>query len=188
MRTILFLDIDGVLNTEATTFGAPLPSAKELAAIDALPKGACLRSSRTDDTLVALRSLERPLVARLDALVKASGAEVVIHSTWRRLFTKEGILWALRYAGYEGEIADVVPDMVANQRFSEHVTRGRFILQWFYDQGLEPGQARFAILDDADALHFRTGGLGSQFVPINPVVGLRDKDVARALALLVPSV
>lgn len=198
MRRILFLDIDGVLNRNGPSGEFPLePSPEEAQALVRLPEGSCKRACRDGDALFALRCLEPPLVTRLNTLVLASGADVVVHSTWRRVFTQEGILWALRYAGYEGTLTGVCPEWLQGQKMSMYPSRADYILEYFWEEGIAPESLRFAILDDEDPREFRASesryfrsppkDLRPNFVRVSAERGLADEDVEKALAILTSS-
>lgn len=74
---IIFLDIDGVLNTV---------------------------EKQDDDCFLDGYILNRTLVGRLNKLITDTGASVVISSTWRKLLTADDIQIMLDFAGYVGTI------------------------------------------------------------------------------------
>ncbi len=188
MRRLLFLDIDGCLGSDGLKLGSLIPSNAEAEAIDRAPSTSFQneKQARREDLLVALRSLERPLIARLNVLVERTRAEVIVHSSWRYTFTMDGMRWALKEVGYRGELADMVPHRLPGQKMSQYPSRGDYIRQWFKDANVEPADTDFVIVDDAERSQFE------RFLPnlvrVNSKVGLADRDVERACALLEPPV
>src|SRR5579864_2263254 len=81
---VIFLDIDGVLNTPNTWGKRPFGEA-----------------------------LERPLVERASQLVKDTDADVVISSTWGKIHSIGAIIGWLAAKGFEptNRIVDVTPDL-----------------------------------------------------------------------------
>lgn len=150
METVLFLDIDGVLNSEAwlqryLDAGQPLPRPP----------------------------LDPLAVARLERIIRETGARIVLSTSWRGHPELPG--W-LRSHGCTGEVIGVTPYLGIGPR-------GREITRW-----LERAQARHepigsvCILDDGDDM----GDLRPYLVQTDPAVGLQDGDVDRAIALLRP--
>lgn len=80
---VIFLDIDGVLNTS---------------------------HGSDDDVFTELGVLNKTLVARLNKLIADTNAKVVISSSWRILSTQEEITNALESVGFEGEIISMTPN------------------------------------------------------------------------------
>jgi hypothetical protein len=102
----IFLDIDGVLNCEHTENPRHLPYV-----VDAL------------------------LLARLQSVLDATGAAIVLSSTWR--YDPAGLFSARRYGI---PFIDVTPDLPRKPRRDE-------VTEWL---GKHPEVTRFAILDDED--------------------------------------
>jgi hypothetical protein len=148
---VIFLDFDGVLNV----------------ATDAI-----------DDSreLWTASWLETPLVQRLAALVAATGANVVISSTWRRRRSINELRDILAAHGYEGGILDVTPRH-ARPPEGERLVRAAEIGAWLHGH---PEATSFVIIDDEEDF----GPLASKHVRVDPSVGLTDADVARARAIL----
>jgi len=143
VRPVLFLDIDGVMNSQAhydrlKARGEPTP-----------PAG----------------WLDPVLVARVNEVCRVTCAEVVITSSWRTCYDKGGLDFVratLREAGFTGEVIDGTPDLCERApdgsllRVAE--TRGDEIRLWL---GENPGRGRWAVVDDLDlgmdaARHVRT--------------------------------
>jgi Swiss Army Knife RNA repair-like protein len=143
---VIFLDVDGVLNTVRTR--------------PANPQGLA-------------DWLEPACVAALGAIVEASGARVVVSSSWRIGRTLGELRAALGAHGFRGEIVGVTPD-----RRAERLAREDEIEAWLRDEGA--GVESFVIVDDALSL----GRLEGHHYRTSPTRGLGDDDVARVVALL----
>ncbi len=117
---VLFLDIDGVLNSrgyvERAGWQPPLGSRDDLHIIDPLA------------------------VALLDEVLEATGACVVISSSWRVTYSLEALRSMLEQRGLGGRVVGVTPELAGRQRSRE-------IGQWL--AGRSDVDA-FAIVDDND--------------------------------------
>lgn len=156
---ILFLDIDGVLNSD---------------------EWFARRRPRLDD----LSHLDPELVARADQIAGRAGASVVISSAWRMHRELEDLRQVLRAAGLRAPILDETP--VLSDGEPDGLNRAAEILRWLeghthraFTEGTEPVRA-FAILDDLPDF----GPLAPRHVATDPAVGLQPPDVARAIELL----
>lgn len=152
MTKIVFLDFDGVLNSYADL---------------ARQKNA----SRT--------TFNPEAVARLDTIVRRSGAKVVISSSWRAIYQIERLRTLLAADGFSGEIIDCTPVALVNHTPDPNPghTRCLEIQAWLDAQPAAP--RGFVVLDDMElellsAFHVRT----------DIEFGLRDEHVDLALALL----
>jgi hypothetical protein len=142
---VLFLDIDGVLNSEGYW---PVRALGPASMLDPLN------------------------VRALDALVRASGASLVISSTWREFHAPGEIAGFLREAGCEAPVLGATPMLPGAPRAEE-------IRAWL-DAQLQPPSA-FLILDDQEAPF---EGLEARVLRTSPTRGLVSRDVRRALAML----
>lgn len=141
---VLFLDIDGVMNTLSTPV----------------------------DPALGLTSLLLPrCVAALDRIVRASGAVVVVTSTWRLTMPLTELRAHFAAAGSSAEIVDITPDLDAPRRERE-------IAAWLAAQP-EPPRAFCILDDDRDMDAFAT-----RLVRTDSHRGLGDDEVPRVLALL----
>ena len=94
---VLFLDIDGVMNTLSTPV----------------------------DPALGLTSLLLPrCVAALDRIVRATGAVVVVTSTWRLTMPLTELRAHFAAAGSSAEIVDITPDLDAPRRDAIRVRSG----------------------------------------------------------------
>ena len=146
MNRIIFLDVDGVLNNGSW-------------AMEMYDKG--IRVYRDG-------ILYEPALKRLKRLVDATGAMIVVSSSWRQIPTAYGQLrdWLFKYGM---TIADITPYI--------GTCRGDDITAWF---NRNPGEWSYVILDDEDDL----GEHMSYLVQTEFDVGLIDTDVERAMIIL----
>jgi hypothetical protein len=156
-RPIVFLDIDGVLATNATYAAARAP----------LDKKGVHAMSEEDIDKYHNELLCQKRVALLNKLTDASGAAIVVSSSWR---LDNKIARKLRYAGVTGEIVGRTPRRQAGER-------GLEILAWRLEQMHE---GPFVILDDDDDM----GPLKENLVRTSMEHGLREEDVNMALQIL----
>jgi len=157
---ILFLDVDGVLNDEQT----------------------CKRATWKDD-----RTFFRPLyVERVNRILAATGAKLVISSSWRvRYSTLEELKAAFHKFGFDPDLViDKTPTGYRSRRMSETMYRGLEIQHWLSDNAENHDVESIVILDDdQDMLHLdhrliRTEGFR---VPLDG--GISEAQVAEAIAL-----
>lgn len=141
---VVFLDVDGVLN----------------------------RAGYRPDESVGLSSwIEAELGARLTALVRATGAVVVMSSSWRLGRSLDTLRAQLRTAGVDVTLIDVTPELRGQPRWVE-------IDAWCRAHA----PARFAIIDDEPDM----GPLAPHHVRTRMLTGLDAAAAAAAHALLTP--
>lgn len=158
---VVFLDIDGVLNSEPW-----------FARSEAERLGPDLDPA-LDTTWIAM--LDPDAVARFERLVTTSGAKVVVSSSWRAMVALPDLARFLAVRGFTGELIGatttsygLVPDGVTE--------RGHQIAHWLAANPV----TSYVILDDqSDMAH-----LADRLVLTTWERGLTDDDVDRALALL----
>lgn len=146
---IIFLDIDGVMNN-AETHGS---------------------AHHHTWTGWAFTGLDRRLVKKLNQLVTATGADIVLSSTWRKHFTPEEMHDRLVSAGMNPaiKIVDRTPVL--------HKPRHYEISAWL--DAFSGKVEQYVILDDDYA-----AGIRGHFVNTNNYVGLTDEDVKAAIEIL----
>jgi len=156
-RPLLFLDIDGVLNSLATDFS---PDGAPLDAVNIEP---------------------------FNRIVSEVNPQIVITSTWRMYWSLEDIRGFFDEAGILGEIIAATPVLFhqeADGRPAEtEFTRGEEIFSWFRAQeGVDPlyPPAPFVVLDDRTDLdpYFH------RLVQTRMSCGLTSEDADRVIALL----
>ncbi len=168
IKKYIFLDFDGVLNTQRH--------------INALQ----LQQLPTTDAN-GLPLFDPEAVAHLGEIIAATGAEVVISSTWKM----EGMramrqLW--RDRKMPGQLIDLTPDALMVSYSSTHkdeewfgqACRGMEIDEWLTCNAPTPPY-RYLILDDIPDILYRQR---HHFIEINDQVGITAADVARAVEIL----
>jgi hypothetical protein len=143
---VIFLDFDGVLNS----------------------RDWCQRNEHllANQSLLMHRDLDREAVGRVNRIVEATGAVVVVSSTWRLLNPLPVLKNILAAHGFTGEVLDVTP------RLSRR--RGHEIAAWLNSHG--PVEGFVIIDDDSDMEH-----LLHKLVQTSWESGLQDEHVERAV-------
>jgi hypothetical protein len=127
--------------------------------------------------------IDPKLVANLNQLVNATGAKIVISSSWRHVWDHEEIEQMLVSKGFQhqGSVIDRTPE-------SEGGFRGKEIEDWIalhaerkvVDDQQMPIES-FVILDDNNDF---TTTQQQHFVHTNPKRGLSTQDVKKAIGIL----
>lgn len=178
MGSALFLDIDGVLNSSAW--------------FEAQQEQVNAYVLDPDDEN---KGIDPDAVAHLNRIVQATGAIIVISSTWRKLHSLPHIERLLHYRGFshKGRIIGATPDLQGGfmtpafakfiqenpeyrHRYSN--TRGNEIQAWL---DAVPGVQSLVILDDDDDM----AHLSPLLVKTDNRIGLTSEDADRAIARLV---
>lgn len=146
----IFLDFDGVIN----------------------------RCDREGWTITDTKSrLEPGLVANVAGVVEATGASVVLSTTWREQVSFRKLQKLLHDHGLDQNhvvgVTPVLPDSIG---------RGAEIAMWLDRTIIRP--VRFVVLDDNDQDRFNMDPVRRHFVQTNPENGFREWDAIRAQALL----
>lgn len=141
---VIFLDIDGVMNSVATR-------------------------PHTREGLVSW--LDPANVAVLNQIVEATGAVIVVSSTWRLAMPFAELRANFRAVGCTAELVDVTPNLDARERCSE-------ICAWLARQTTPP--RRYAIIDD----EFEMDALPGKLVRTSKLHGLSARELPAVLALL----
>ena len=151
---VLFLDIDGVLNTDRF--------------LDSLPKTKLLHMA---DVHTLPENIDRVHVPRLNTITRSVDAHIVVSSTWRMGMTVTDLQTALRRVGVEARVIGSTP-------FLAYKPRGEEIHAWLRDNGrsIDP----FVILDDTDEM----GDLRPWLVKTHMTTGLTDGHVPMAIKIL----
>ena len=152
---VIFLDFDGVLN------GAVSDAARD----PGLPWGTEVWYSE---------QLDADKVERLNAIVDATGAVVVLSTSWRKALPTEKLRRLLQAKGFKGFILGTTPsldrDSDGGWRYRAHE-----IEQWVRAAGVSD----FVILDDLPMHH-----LSSRLVQTSDIHGLLDEHVEAAIRML----
>lgn len=124
---LLFLDIDGVLNSDLW-----------------------YQQQKEASTTGLLQHLDPRCVKQLNKVLEKTQAKVVISSNWRKRYSKTVIENALISAGFKGHILAVTPDLTSH---NQDLVRGNEILKWCRENESLLGcryqhYTSYAILDD----------------------------------------
>ena len=161
---VLFLDIDGVLNTKYwyTQVNRNTPKDKYGYAFD--PNA----------------------VANLKRIVEESGADIVISSSWKCMgLSQMDDMW--RDRSLPGKIIGITPNSVSDEMLLNadidsielfHI-RGEEIKEWLTTHGKYV--SHYVIIDDMDNM---LPEQQSHFVKTNPEVGITGDDVERSITIL----
>ena len=160
VKKVLFLDIDGVLNT--CWWDRKTPVDKNGYAFD--PNA----------------------VANLAKIINETGADIVVSSTWKFMGLPQMLdMWEER--GLPGKITDTTPNTVSDEVLLdanlEHMEltpiRGMEVQEWLNTKGKKV--SHYVILDDMDNM---LPEQQNHFVQTNPTVGITEEDAEKAIAIL----
>lgn len=168
MNKIIFLDIDGVLNTEYYQ--------------DVLQ----YKGKPWQDEYGAL--FDPKAVAGLKRIIEATGAEIVIESSWKYLgLNKLKKLWTHRKL--PGKVIDITPSLISDKYLLElnlseseidmNISKGIEIASWLMDNDIK--DAKYVIIDDEYVI------MESQlpnFILTNPYEGITNTQVVNAISIL----
>lgn len=152
---IIFLDIDGVLNSQHTDYGD--------------------RRDRLDSSAIA----------HLNTVVQQTGARIVLTSDWRRYYGLPRCIELVCTAGLSAEIIDATPNLERRMTLEEDdfdVTeyferlRRSEIEAWIAAHDVRI----FVVLDDLAVFQREHPNI----IITNPATGLTAEDAARATAIL----
>ena len=172
---VLFLDIDGVLNSE-NWFGYRLYCIKNNMFNEVM------NFVNTNDERIKhkLSMIDDRAIANLNRIIEETGCKVVLSSSWRSCVEAENALteYLLKLKGFKYELYDVTPRLWFND-FS--IRRGEEIKLWMDKESEKNEIESFVILDDdSDMLPEQM----NNFIQIDGQVGLIDKDVFTAIEIL----
>jgi HAD domain in Swiss Army Knife RNA repair proteins len=158
-RSIVFLDIDGVLNSaqwyaQAGSRGEKGPS-----------------GTSTERELLE-RSIDPACVKRLNLLLQRTGAAVIVSSSWRKKHGLSEIVSIMEARGFCGEVIGTTSSGDGT------LSRGGEITTWL-KKNLPLGAA-YVVVDD----EVETGLPAEVVVVTSNDTGLTDEDVDRAIAIL----
>lgn len=164
MKKIIFLDIDGVLNTESWYVQMTNETPKDKFGYAFDPQA----------------------VANLRKIVEETGADIVISSSWKCMgLSQMEDMWKDR--NLPGKIIGITPNSVSDELLIDadidsmelfHI-RGEEIKEWLKKHGKH--SCRYAIIDDMDNM---LPEQQSYFVHTNPEVGITEDDAEKAIAIL----
>ena len=173
---VLFLDIDGVLNSE-NWFGYRLYCIKNNMFNEVI------NFVNTNDERIKykLSMIDDRAIANLNRIIEETGCKVVLSSSWRSCVEAENTLteYLLKLKGFKYEFYDVTPRLWFSD-FS--IRRGEEIKLWMDKESENHEIESFVILDDdySDILPEQM----NNFIHVDGQVGLTDKDVFTAIEIL----
>ena len=172
---VLFLDIDGVLNSE-NWFAYRIYCVKNNMV------NILMNFVDTDDRNIKhkLTMLDDRAIANLNRIIEETGCKVVLSSSWRSSIESENIFTQnlLKLKGFKYEFYDVTPRLWFSD-FS--IRRGEEIKFWLDKESEKHDIESFVILDDdSDMLPEQM----NNFIHVDGQVGLTDKDVFTAIEIL----
>jgi hypothetical protein len=159
MTKIIFLDFDGVLNSQLWYVRT--------------------KGNRGED------DLDVNAIEFLNSLIKSTDAKIVVSSTWRLTKTIEELQSILYRNGFEGEVIGKTKDLRRGED-SDCILRGNEILCWMKDNPTVLGQPyydykNYVIFDDdTDMLYWQK----DNFIKTDPYVGLTPTNVYKAKKIL----
>ena len=120
-------------------------------------------------------------VERVNRILQATGAEVVVTSTWRINRTRTQLCDILAAHGFKGIVRGMTPRIPATKAGVENGTRGLEIQSWI-DNAPNFGVTveSFCILDDDSDMNH----LMDRLIKTSMVSGLLDEHVERAIEML----
>lgn len=161
---LIFLDVDGVLNSD--TYFASEAYKKETTGASDAEIMLILHQAHLDPNALQL----------LNDLVQRSGAEVVLSSTWRSKYSPTELTEMMQKRGATFTISDSTPILYG--KMSERIPRGKEIKAYLSKLAVQP--ETFVILDDHDDML----GLKKFLVWTDYKPGLTSQDVEQALQIL----
>ena len=172
---VLFLDIDGVLNSE-NWFGYRLYCIKNNMFNEVI------NFVNTNDERIKykLSMIDDRAIANLNRIIEETGCKVVLSSSWRssRKSVNDLTQYILKIKGFKYELYSVTPRI---QREEFGTQRGEEIQMWMDKESEKHKIESFVILDDdSDMLPEQM----NNFIHIDGQVGLIDKDVVTAIKIL----
>jgi len=176
---LIFLDIDGVLNTIEwlDKFQHPddrPPTGEENLQRDRLQTR--FPKENSNEWLFRLRMIDPAKVRMVADMVKKTGAKIVISSSWRKVVTPEQFDALLAEHGMpEGTVIGETLHSLSSDKFSRDQPRGHYIHEYLQRCGHDV--THFVVLDD-DA---RMGMVVHRYVRTYLEHGLTDDHVRRAL-------
>ena len=172
---VLFLDIDGVLNSE-NWFAYRIYCVKNNMV------NILMNFVDTDDRNIKhkLTMLDDRAIANLNRIIEETGCKVVLSSSWRSSIESENIFTQnlLKLKGFKYEFYDVTPRLWFSD-FS--IRRGEEIKFWLDKESEKHEIESFVILDDdSDMLPEQM----NNFIHVDGQVSLTDRDVLTAIEIL----
>lgn len=159
MRPIVFLDIDGVLNSRRY--------------FERIPSSKVVREERGEAD--RRRMIDPQAMERLNRLLSAIAADVVISSAWRVGESTVSMQKFLESVGFLGNVIGLTP------AHGSYRGRGKEIEAWLRDtQGAGDHSARILVIDDDDDID----PFADRHLHTRNEIGLTDADVLQGIAMM----
>lgn len=172
---VLFLDIDGVLNSD-NWFGYRLYCIKN----NMYDRVLNFIDTNDENTEHKLTMIDDRAIANLNRIVEETGCKVVLSSSWRSSQESENVFtqYILKLKGFKYELYDVTPRLWHKEFGTQ---RGEEIHSWINKESEKNEIESYVILDDdSDMLPEQM----NNFIHVDSNIGLTDKDVFTAIKIL----
>lgn len=172
---VLFLDIDGVLNSE-NWFEYMQYCIKN----DMYNRVLNFVEINDEHIKRKLSMVDDRAIANLNRIVEDTGCKVVLSSSWRSSRESDNALteYVLKLKGFKYELYDVTPRIWTKEFGTQ---RGEEIQLWINEESKKNEIESYVILDDdSDILPEQL----NNFIHVDGQVGLIDKDVFKAIEIL----
>ncbi len=113
-------------------------------------------------------------VRNLKRIIDATGADIVVSSSWKYLMSYQEFLKMWKDRGLPGFVTDVTPNPVGRQN------RGDEIDAWIEECRTD---CQYIIIDDLEANNFNEHQI-PRLLMVNPFFGLDEETAERAICLL----
>lgn len=169
MKRIIFLDFDGVLNS--------LLFCEKLSA-ETTSSAWQERLAASGGSTATREMIDPAAVARLNRLIAETGAEVVVSSSWRKIFDIQTLQEVLNKKGFKGYIIDVTPDLSCEPIYTpnQRRERGYEIARWLRDNAPD---AEYVVFDDDGDMT----AVWERFIQTSWYDGLLDEHIEKARML-----
>ena len=172
---VLFLDIDGVLNS-SNWFEYSIYCIKN----DMYNRVLNFVEINDERIKYKLNMIDDRAIANLNRIVEETGCKVVLSSSWRSSRESDNTFteYILKLKGFRYELYGVTPRIWTKEFGTQ---RGEEIQLWINEESKKNEIESFVILDDdSDILPEQM----SNFIHIDSNIGLIDKDVFKAIEIL----
>ena len=172
---VLFLDIDGVLNSD-NWFGYRLYCIKN----NMYDRVLNFIDTNDENTEHKLTMIDDRAVANLNRIVEETGCKIVLSSSWRSSRESENVFtqYILKLKGFKYELYSVTPRLWHKEFGTQ---RGEEIQLWINKESENNEIESYVILDDdSDMLPEQM----NNFIHIDTNIGLAYSDVCKAIKIL----
>ena len=172
---VLFLDIDGVLNSQ-NWFGYMQYCIKN----NMYDRVLNFVDTNDENTEHKLTMIDNRAIANLNRIVEETGCKVVLSSSWRSFRESDNAFteYILKLKGFKYELYGVTPRIWVKEFGTQ---RGEEIQLWMNKESEKNEIESYVILDDdSDMLPEQM----NNFIHVDSNIGLTYKDVCKAIKIL----